>query len=232
MLTVACVYKANPQSGFSPEYIYRLRHMVAQHLPLPHNFVCYTDERLDDVLTRALVPGWHGWLNKCSLWRVPSDGDILYFDLDTVILGDISWLAQRPQFTMLNDLGRELSEWRLQSGMMYLTPEARTLLNSRWDEKRFRQMGGDGQWMHSVVMRSECERFQDVAPGQVCSYKYDVCRKWNGKIPSDVRVVCFHGRPRPHEVDWNPTRVWNEQFQVIDTTRAHSHVNVRANPRR
>jgi hypothetical protein len=212
VLTVACVY--TPGGGFTDEYVYRLQAAVAKHLALSYEFVCYTDQRLHGVNIRPLAPDLQGWFNKFSLWLTPSQGDILYFDLDTIILGDITQFASVGKTTLLNDLGRRLTEWRLQSGMMYLTQDSRDMLRQRHEPAAF-SAGGDGQWMHNVLGKN-CARWQDRFPGQICSYKYDVCHKWGGSIPADIRVVCFHGKPRPHEVDWSPYRVWTNKFEVIN----------------
>lgn len=214
MLTVAVVY--SPGAGFTDEYVYRLEADVYKHLKTPFQFACYTDRHFPDMELRPLAPNLKGWFNKFSLWLTPSDGDILYFDLDTIITGDIQHFANVGQTTLLNDLGRNLSEWRLQSGMMYLTQETRELLRRAHCEGSFAS-GGDGQWMHKVLGNT-VHRWQDKFPGQICSYKYDVCKKWNGKIPADVRVVCFHGKPRPHEVNWDPRRVWTNEFEVINVS--------------
>jgi hypothetical protein len=151
---------------------------------------------------------------KASLWLAPSVGDLLYFDLDTVILGDITPLVTK-RFTMLNDLGQALSTRRLQSGVMYLTEDSRELIRSRYNVTDMLRIRGDGQYLHKIV-GADAARFQDLVPGAICSYKFDICKRWNGAIPPEVRVVCFHGTPRPHQVGWDPQRVWTSEFRVVD----------------
>jgi len=41
------------------------------------------------------------------------------------------------------------------------------------------------------------EYWQDILPGAVVSYKKH-CRKG---VPSMAKIVCFHGRPKPWEID-------------------------------
>jgi len=94
-ITVSCVWQGDK---YPRHYVDRLRNMVARHLPVPHRFVCFSDRPdaywpgIDTLLTDKLdLPGW--WGKMCAflpLWP----GRRLYFDLDTVIAGDLSPLAE------------------------------------------------------------------------------------------------------------------------------------------
>lgn len=88
MLTVCCVRTG---TRYGAEYVERLRNMIARHLSMPYRFVCLTDqpEELEGVENLpATLPGW--WA-KMELFALP--GKRLYFDLDTVIVGDLTPLA-------------------------------------------------------------------------------------------------------------------------------------------
>jgi hypothetical protein len=50
--------------------------------------------------------------------------------------------------------------------------------------------------MRGGQMRQEVDILQEMHPGEFVSYKTH-CTKG---VPDGARVVCFHGRPRPHEV--------------------------------
>lgn len=95
-LIVACV-RSGERYGI--EYVERLAKMVKRHLPLEHTFVCLTDQpdRCDGVdfldMSFTKLPGW--WMKMAlfrSAWRY--DRRVLFFDLDTVVIGDITMLAQ------------------------------------------------------------------------------------------------------------------------------------------
>lgn len=89
MITVACVRTGDI---YGIEYVAKLRDMVARYLPMPHRFVCLTDqpETLDGVeMIGVSLPGW--WA-KMAVFSLP--GKRIYFDLDTVIIGDLSPLAE------------------------------------------------------------------------------------------------------------------------------------------
>src|SRR6185369_16858814 len=100
MLTVACVLKSG--GIYDATWVSRLRDGVARHLPVDHRFVCLSDievpcERI------PLEHDWPGWWSKIELLKLPS---VLFFDLDTAIVGsldDIARHALRTDFTMLRD---------------------------------------------------------------------------------------------------------------------------------
>lgn len=203
MLTIACVYK--PGNGFTDEYVYRLREGVAKHCQAPHRFVVLTNQRFEDFETVRLSRNVPGWWNKLDLFREGLfDGQVVYFDLDTMIVGDITGIATTPQdFAMLRDF---YGKHRVNSGVMVwdatrdwgrlyreFTP-ARIPEYSETQEK-----WGDQGWI-SDHLPVEPARLQDLFPGQIVSYKADVRRK---TLPADARVVCFHGRPRPSQIGWS-----------------------------
>jgi hypothetical protein len=58
---------------------------------------------------------------------------------------------------------------------------------------------GDGEWLRQYLERVHfpVTMAQDVMPG-IVSYKRDVLGR--NTPPDGARIVCFHGRPRPHEM--------------------------------
>jgi hypothetical protein len=92
-LTVACVYRSGGRL-YSERYVENLSRMVARYLSLPHRFVCLSD--VDVPCERIpLVTGWPGYFSKLELFRPGLfPGPVLYFDLDTIIHGDIDPLAR------------------------------------------------------------------------------------------------------------------------------------------
>lgn len=93
-MIVACVRIG---TRYPVGYVYKLKAMVACYLPIDHKFVCITDRPLDlPGIEKVPVYDLMGWWAKLKLFdplwgRVGQR--ILYFDLDTVICGDLSPLA-------------------------------------------------------------------------------------------------------------------------------------------
>ena len=97
-LIVACVRTGD---AYEFHYVTKLISMVARHMPVPYQFVCLTDQpqRCDGAsFIDVREIGLPGWWAKCILfeptWRGRSQ--IIYIDLDTVIVGDLSPLVGVP----------------------------------------------------------------------------------------------------------------------------------------
>ncbi len=206
MLTVACVLRSG--GIYDATWVARLKAGVARHLPhFQHRFVCLSD--VDVPCERIpLVHGWPGWWAKVELFRLP--GPVLYFDLDTAIVGSLSEIASQTAsgmgFTILQDFYRATG---FGSGVM--------AWDDRFDALRLYaafasdadgwmqtcQGGGDQQFIERQGLNT-FRRWQDDWPGQVVSYKYHCCggrspitgQMMPGGIPANARVVCLHGRPK------------------------------------
>lgn len=226
MITVACVYKSGGE--YTAEYVNRLARAVHQSLNLPHVFVCLTDapdRRLgqqgspNHIL--ALNHDWPTWWGKMELFALP--GPVLCFDLDTVLVGSIDELAawiieSQDSILMLRGFYRkdqcsgilgwngDLS-WILTSFIAGLPGSCwRRRPNAVWLNTKAGQYRGDQEWL-SEFLKAHPELpvvlAQDVFP-RIQSFKVDV--RLNGSLSEGTRIVCFHGHPRPHEV--NPLPDW------------------------
>ena len=203
MITVACVLRSG--GDFTPEYVSRLQAGVAANLQEPHRFVCLSD--VDVPCERIpLITTWPGWLSKIELFRPGLfEAGALYFDLDTVILGDVTPLvAFDHRFTMLSDFQKPV---RPASGVMAWSGDYSRIFSEFSDDlvaeyKDFAPNFGDCGWIVSRLGH-EPERFQNVLPGLIGSYK-----EW---LPSKAAVCCFHGRPRPADVGWSAAGAWNRR---------------------
>lgn len=198
-VTVACVLRSG--GDYDLEYVERLGEGVLLNGD-PDNFVCLTDVPAVSRYceTVPLERDWPGWWSKVELFRA-FRGPTVYFDLDTVIVGDLTDVllqSKRAPITLLSDFYRPAA---LQSGVMawngdwsriyeFFTERTAFLM----DFHRRADRWGDGGYIGSQVPGAR--RWQDVLPGQVVSRKVKATRNAN------ERVVCFHGRPRPREVDW------------------------------
>lgn len=215
--TVACVLRSG--GDFGPEHVAPLFRGVISRWPLciptTPRFVVFTDglRYFPDTrpLSASVGPGW--WA-KMEMFNPAHDdlGDILYFDLDTVLVGKLdaivaacahAYAGSMVAPVMLRDFGHST---RVQSGMMYLPVKVRRQTWLAWKEdpgavmRRFR---GDGEFLNSLWCDGAL-RWDNFVPGQIVSYKKHV-RSNNGVVPLNARVVCYHGKPRPWE-----TPLWRE----------------------
>lgn len=196
MVNVVCVLKSGGVYG--PEYVEKLYTGVCEHL-MDCEFHVLSD--VPGVATIPLKHNWSGWWSKLELFRPKLfDGPVLYFDLDTVIQDDLHDIAASIHgFTMLSDFTRPKE---VASGVMAWDGDYSYLYQTfashpqKW-QKMYPQRG-DGLFI-ADHLRETPYRWQELVPRQIVSYKVHR-RKGQGQ---DASVVCFHGNPRPHEVNWH-----------------------------
>lgn len=206
--TIACALRTG--GAYDAEYVERLSKGVARHLP-GARFVCFSNAPVP-CESRALAHGWPGWWSKMEFFRPDAEdlGDLLTLDLDTIVCGPLDAIAAATETTMLSDF---LEPARPASGAMFLPRASRAEVWARWTadpEGHMARCGslGDQKFLEEVWGLGVA-RWQDRLPGQIVSYKAHVRRsrgrafeEGDGTIPEGARLVCFHGRPRPREVNW------------------------------
>lgn len=204
-MLLACVLKSG--GVYNAGHVARLQAGLATHLS-GHSLVCLSDVEVPCERI-PLEHDWPGWWSKLELFRPDIDDDILFFDLDTVIVRDISEFAQVCRTTTLSDFH---SDRNMASGLMYLAQEDRAPV---WDAFmcepdriiRLHRTAGDQGFLREFKHLRTAPRWQNKFPGQVISYKKHIQRKGgDSELPADARIVCFHGQPRP----WQITASWIE----------------------
>jgi hypothetical protein len=193
MLTVACVLKSG--GIYDATWVERLQAGVKRHLPLEHRFVCLSD--VDVPCERIpLEHNWPGWWSKIELFRLT--GEVLYFDLDTAIVGDLSGIASVgwPGLKMLRDFyapdhfGSGVMAWNGDLSAIYdaFAETATVQMMTR------RERMGDQAFIEEEFGRDRVCPWQAMSAlsGQIVSYKVH-CREG---IPPNARVVCLHGFPK------------------------------------
>ncbi|WP_254446385.1 hypothetical protein [Pantoea sp. CCBC3-3-1] len=215
LLKIALVYRSG--GDYAPDDV---KTLVAQ-LPATAEIICLTDapfvmERVTCIPLTCPYRGMRGWWAKIDLFRPDITDDLLYFDLDTVITGDIKKLitTRRDQMVMLTDF---YHPQYLMSSVMYIPNSYKARIwNTFWadpqrhvDECTLTSKWGDQGFIRGVI--GDCLRWQDVCPNWFVSYKADVVKvgespfatkrysKGDGSLPKGARVVIFHGNPRPYE---------------------------------
>ena len=197
MLTFVCL-KARPL--YSSQYVNILKDMVFRNTAEGtfSRFVCVTDdpEGLDeDIEVIKLPPGLIGWWGKLYLFKKDlfAKGErIVYMDLDTVITGRLDGiLAYEGKFAVLRDFYHHS---KMASGIMLWEAGTQDHIWDAWclagmpeDDK------GDGWW----IGQYQADFIQDLFQGKIVSYKKDCLVA----PPVHAAIICFHGLPRPHQVE-------------------------------
>lgn len=204
MLSIVCVLKSG--GIYTAEWVRKLRDACKRHAG-KHRFTCLSD--IDVPCERIpLEHDWPAWWSKIELFRGGViDGYTLYLDLDTVVCGPLNMerlLTDGIEFAMLRNF------WKpdmIGSGVMWFSgdnvpthvyekfakqPEAYIAHHERNADGPY---VGDQAFIWDALGR-EVTQINDYLPG-IYSYKMH-CRAF---LPNDASIVCFHGSPRPTEVD-------------------------------
>lgn len=194
MLTVATLlWDANRSSyDFSSMYdeswVEKLYRGFRRNLTHKFRFVCFTDrprqfaEPIEQASLRERRPSYASCIEPYRL-GVP----MILVGLDTVITGDVNHLAAHCLRERQIALPRAVYRKGTVCNGVALVPAGHDHVYTRHNGEN------DMEWMrqqdHVVI--------DDIWPGHVVSYKGHV--KKNGL--GDARIVFFHGKEKPHEID-------------------------------
>jgi hypothetical protein len=192
-LTVACVLHEKGGT-FTTLHAKALCAGVETHLP-GARFAC--------ISTNPDVPGYvpmprPDWTGKWSLvnWWTPGlfTGRVLAVGLDTFIVGPLDDLAAYDgpaagidDFYQMRLLASGAMAW---DGDELAHVHEAFARDPRGTMRRYPRMD---PWLRTVA--PNLRRLQRRYPDQIVSYKAHA----RAAVPDGARVVCFHGKPRPHE---------------------------------
>jgi hypothetical protein len=203
-IAVVCVLKSG--GDFGVEDVANLKFMLDKNITIPYTFYCLTD--LLDVGALHRIPleyDYSGWWSKIELFRpdLLQEDRIVYFDLDTVIVGNIDeFLLQDADFVGLRLFrhapqkegkyaGSGILGWKNDGSFDFMFKQFEY-------ESHPGQFRGDQDYFSWQLCRKNIRfsYWQDLVSG-IYSYKRHV--RING-MADDAKVICFHGTPRPWEV--------------------------------
>lgn len=199
LLTVLCVYKTG--GVFGPVYVEKLRDSVSRNLSLPHRFVCLTDAEIEGIDCLPLEYGWPRHYAKAEMFRPDLPfGRVLYIDLSTVVKGNIDDFATQRGVVVTKDFYFGTPS---QSVLLYGVGDfAETFEAFRENAEALMEIGDrhEPPDFYDQVLMNRCpvppmRYWQDVLPGKLASFKL------HGN-PPEAAMVKFHGRPKPHDVNW------------------------------
>lgn len=207
MINVVC-FKWGTE--FGPEYVNKLYNSVKRNTTIDINFICYTENPSGvECETREFLEPLPHWWYIIGLFN-KSHGftdKVVYMDLDTVILDNIDHiLSIDVPFITLRDYYRPKGlqtayiAWEPSWGEFIWERLASQYSREQYNSLRRLKRGTNGFLEDSVGLGPEIPRLQDYVPGECVSYKVHIRDKKQPCNFNDVKMVFFHGRPRPHEV--------------------------------
>lgn len=206
-MRIVTVFNSRSLTGATQEYTWKhVKALYAQCQEWSNGveFQCLTDVgTIGGIDCIPLKRNWPGWWAKMELMDPELPGDFLFMDLDTVINGPLTDILAVKKLTLLRDFyrdGKKLKEG-LGGGLIYMPADDAVRLPvwrffSEQPQLQMRMYPRGDQFLFERFWLNTAQRWQDVVPDQVVSYKVH-CQRG---VPPDARVVCFHGKPRPFEV--------------------------------
>lgn len=196
MTTVVCIKVG---TKYNADYVNKLASMVHDHTTIQHRFLCLTDNpsgvKCATVPIETSLPGWWAKLVLFKPHSALKGEAIVYLDLDTVIVDNIDFLFKwRNTICILKDWWSNTYN----TSVMYIPNGVAHRIWARFQHDPTHYMNvhhGDQDWV--TVHLSNPKVWQAEAPGKIGSYKA------NGLIdsPRDFALVCFHGEPKPHQIE-------------------------------
>jgi hypothetical protein len=189
-----------------------MKRMVAKHLARHHRFVCFTDQPTDmknvgitavDITDLRLKSWWGKMAIFARVWR--ENQRVLYFDLDTVIIKDLSRLADLTiDFGICANFTRAAGnlDWPCQYGSCVMTigPEFNGDLFSRFWSDRHEIMARAGKFGDQKAIEEllpNAELLQPILPPHYFLGYRDL-PVWQPAPPPECALVIFAGRQKPH----------------------------------
>lgn len=234
-VNVACLIHGNM---YDMKYVNNLYSMIERNLKKPFTLHVFTESNRDipEPYIKHNLRHWDGiggpkssWWYKIQIFDPKRiKGPLLYFDLDTVIVGDITWITDLSTkcFWAVRDfkhLFRNSSQ-TLNSSVMWFDTTKFAHILQHFNPKDVAKNGirkwfGDQDYIDQHI-GSENKRFLDAT--KVLSWKWQIGDGgWNFKtrkpkspglgtvIEDHHSVYIFHGKPKPHELtDKNILHHW------------------------
>jgi len=192
-VSVVTVLKSGGE--YEVQHVSRLYENVKKYLKIPFEFICLSDVeiKVEGIKRIPLIHNYKGWWSKIEVFRkgITNTMITLYLDIDTVLVKEINELPIPTCPLMLRDLGGN----GLETGIMLFFVNQLVEIYKNFEfgpEKR------DAQYVERILneLGYTYKYIQDTFSG-IYSYKYH-CKEG---LPKDAKIVCFHGHPRPWEVN-------------------------------
>ena len=235
IIDCACVIHG---SGYDWIYVEKLYNMLSRNLQHGIRFHVYTehDRSVPPHMIKHCLIDWPGisgpkrsWWYKMQLFNSEHhQGNLLYFDLDCVIVNNLQWLVDLPTqcFWCIRDFRylQRPSHSGINSSVMWWNVEKFSHVWTDFEKldiaQTVKKYHGDQDYIGSVIEYNQRRNFEQA---QLQSWRWQVSEggynftsrkpKQPGavaQIDPAASILVFHGRPKPHECTADPLidRFW------------------------
>jgi hypothetical protein len=196
-MRVFTVLKSGGQ--YKPEHVQWFQRMITEKCSA--EFVCLSDMKVPGVEIIPLKRNWPGWWSKIELFQY---SDVLYFDLDTVIINNIDYMLDLKGFNALRNPTSKrsmIAQMGMASGIMAWDHPPQGVYEG-FDTRLIPQYNTRKAWGDQgyIATKTRYTPLQDTFPGRIKSYKYELMNKEK----PNCDIVVYHGRPKP----WDTKHKW------------------------
>ena len=202
-LTVACVKHG---TKYGADYVNRLYAMMRRHLPGNWRFVCLTDDPEGIHPEVGIIDisnsQYQGWWAKLALFdpQTPfADQTVLYLDLDTVVVGDMGFIADlKVGFYVLEHAFNP----GYNSSVMLFDRTFAASVFERFTKSDLDRLTGDQDWLEECMPGIDTFKREPVRIYK--SFEPDLDSA--GLAQTGAKIVTFPTVPKPHQIShgWVP----------------------------
>jgi hypothetical protein len=230
----ACVIHS---TGYDWRYVENLYSMLTRALPGGIRFHVYTehDRSVPPHMIKHILTEWPGiegpkksWWYKMQMFNPEHySGNLLYLDLDTVVVRDLSWISNLDTryFWAIRDFRylQNPHHTGFNSSVMWWNVSYFSWIWEQFSQSNIKQVTknnpGDQDYITKVIDINQRRFFEDRMfesfRWQCLDGGYNFQRRQHKSpgsgvtIAPDTSVVIFHGSPKPHQIsDTTITQLW------------------------
>jgi len=234
MIDCACVIHS---TGYDWRYVENLYNMLTRVLPGNIRFHVYTehDRSVPPHMIKHILTEWPGiagpkksWWYKMQMFNPEHHaGNLLYLELDTVVVRDLSWISNLDTryFWAIRDFRylQNPHHTGFNSSVMWWNVSHFSWIWEQFSKSDIKQVTknnpGDQDYITKVIDINQRRFFEDRMfesfRWQCLDGGYNFQRRQHKspgsgvKIAPDTSVVIFHGLPKPHQItDAAITQLW------------------------
>lgn len=220
----ACVIHSD---GYTWEYVDRLYSMLSRHISRGIRLHVYTeaDREVPEPYIKHALDDWKisgpkkSWWYKMQIFNSKYHaGPLLYFDLDTVIIGNLDWLVNLSldYFWTVRDFKYlwKSNNFTINSSIMWFNT---TQFHSVWEDFSSKKLEkitalyrGDQDYITEAIPvarrrffeleRVKSWRWQCLDGGYSFAQKRHLLPNTGTSVTDPTSVLIFHGKPKPGEI--------------------------------
>jgi len=211
MNNIICVYTG---TKYNINHVNTLYNMVDRNMSQPYNFYCLTDNRGQNFNSNIKIidvpkPVMNSWWNKMHLFnkQLKIEGDILYMDLDVVILNKLDKFFNsfdERKFCVIRDFGQPTTT--INSSVIKYNLKWHSFIFDNYikDKNKYDKMHGDQNVLTDMLFDADDTQFMPDEwtysfkwPERGQPKKYEKYKPKDHPLKKNAMICVFHGHPNP-----------------------------------